>query len=178
MVSIKASKVLLHSVVATSALVGALATAPHATATERPAVTLSADADADTRLIAAEDPAAVSVAATTCGSEFNEVSAAKPLPEGTDPRLRRATLFTYISNKGNGRGCAILDNNTEGKKYMYLNVCDIDGKNCDTDSGYFTDYAGPVYVPSVACAPVTAKVGNSSSSLYINYKSRYIFPCN
>ncbi|MER0243556.1 hypothetical protein AAHZ94_16350 [Streptomyces sp. HSW2009] len=176
MVLISSSKVLLHSVVATSALVGALVSAPHATAIERPSVTLSASADADTRLIAAEDPAAISAAATLCGAGFDTVSGVKPLPEGTDPRLRLAALFTYINKSG--KGCAVLDNNAEGKKYMYLSVCDIDGKNCGTDSGYFTDHAGPVYVPKVACARVTAKAGNSPSKLYIDYTSKYVFPCN
>ncbi|WEV25683.1 hypothetical protein OYE22_11100 [Streptomyces sp. 71268] len=173
-------KLLLHSVVASSALLGALVTAPQAGATEKPiekpTVTLSADADANTRMIVAEDPSAVAAAATICGAGFDKVSQVKPLPEGVDPRERLAALFTYIGN--NGRGCALLDNNAVGKKYMHVGVCDIDGKNCDTDSGYFSEHAGPVYVPKVACAPVTAKAGQSPSSLYINFTSRYVFPCN
>ncbi|MET8244728.1 hypothetical protein ABZV31_10100 [Streptomyces sp. NPDC005202] len=41
-----------------------------------------------------------------------------------------------------------------------------------------SSYAGPVYVSSFACAPVTAKMGQSSTSLYIDYKSDYVFPCD
>jgi hypothetical protein len=72
----------------------------------------------------------------------------------------------------------ILDNNAGKSQYMYLKVCEWDGKtNRDKDSGIFSQYAGPVYISSFACAPVTAKMGQSSSSLYIDYKSEYIFAC-
>ncbi|WP_033320633.1 hypothetical protein [Streptomyces yerevanensis] len=37
--------------------------------------------------------------------------------------------------------------------------------------------AATVYVSSFACAPVTAKMGQTSSSLYIDYKSSRVFPC-
>lgn len=72
----------------------------------------------------------------------------------------------------------ILDNNVGASRYMYLKVCKVDGTGCDTDSGNFSSYAGPVYVSSFACAPVTAKMGTSSSSLFINYTNDYVFPCN
>lgn len=93
---------------------------------------------------------------------------------GTDPSERLATLFAY---ENGGKGCAILDNNVGESEYMYLKVCKTGGTGCDTDSGSFSEYAGPVYVSSFACAPVTAKMGSSSSNLYINYKSSYVFPC-
>lgn len=113
-------------------------------------------------------------AATVCGSAY-EFQSAIPLPEGTDPNLRLGTLFSYI---GNGKGCLILDNNVGASRYMYLSLCEWDGSNCDKDSGTFSQYAGPVYLENFACAKVKAKMGKSSSSLFIDYESEYVFPCN
>ncbi|NED90450.1 hypothetical protein G3I76_61520, partial [Streptomyces sp. SID11233] len=84
--------------------------------------------------------------------------------------------FTYI-NPNTGTGCLIFDNNTGPSQYMYLKVCKMDGTACKTDSGTFSEYAGPLYVTPSACAQVTAKMGKTSSSLYINYTSEYAFPC-
>ncbi|MFE4917747.1 hypothetical protein [Streptomyces sp. NPDC056661] len=138
------------------------------------AVQITRDADATTRAIAAADPQAVSAAATVCGTGY-ALSKGIPLPLGTDPNLRLATLFSY---QNAGKGCVILDNNVGASRYMSLKVCKVDGTGCDTDSGNFSSYAGPVYVSSFACAPVTAKMGTSSSSLFINYTNDYVFPCN
>ncbi|MFE1434033.1 hypothetical protein ACFW5G_16705 [Streptomyces griseoaurantiacus] len=167
----------LTAALRTAAVAAALATvgvaAPQAVAAQHPAPSVSAEADATTRAIATSDPQAVSAAATVCGSGYT-LNKAVPLPLGTDPNLRLGTLFSY----GNGgKGCAILDNNVGKSQYMYLRVCKIDGTGCDTDSGNFSEYAGPVYVSSFACAPVTAKMGSKSSSLYIDYTSEYVFPC-
>ncbi|MEU5032057.1 hypothetical protein [Streptomyces milbemycinicus] len=162
--------------VAAAALAATVLTAPSAVAAHGPEFQTSKKADAQTKSFVQANPQAVAAAATVCGSGFDQVSKVVPLPEGTDPRERLATLFSYINDSG--KGCAILDNNVGSARYMYLKVCDINGRNCDTDSGTFSQYAGPVYVPSVACAPVTAKMGKSSSDLSISYKSEYVFPCN
>ncbi|WP_344393218.1 hypothetical protein [Streptomyces vastus] len=111
--------------------------------------------------------------ANVCGSGYT-LRKAVPLPVGTAPSERLATLFAY---ENGGKGCAILDNNAGNTEYMYLKVCKVNGTGCDTDSGNFSQYAGPVYVSSFACAPVTAKMGQTSSSLYIDYKSDRVFPC-
>ncbi|KAK2763894.1 hypothetical protein FQN54_009512 [Arachnomyces sp. PD_36] len=127
--------------------------------------------------LAKRDPelhARATAAATVCGSGYSFQDAI-PLPEGTDPDMRLAMLFSY---ENNGNGCAILDNNTGPSQYMYIRVCNVDGSSCDTDSGTFSEYAGPVYVKSFACAEVTAKMGETSGSLYIDYQSDYVFPCN
>ncbi|CBF83162.1 uncharacterized protein ANIA_03218 [Aspergillus nidulans FGSC A4] len=113
-------------------------------------------------------------AATLCGSGYT-LDKAVPLPKGVDPDKRKATLFAYSNN---GKGCVFLDNNVGKKQYMSIKVCKVGGKNCDSDTGSFSQYAGPVYVSSFACAPVTAKMGSSSSNLYVNYKNDYVFPCN
>ncbi|MFF6911679.1 hypothetical protein [Streptomyces sp. NPDC012466] len=123
--------------------------------------------------VAAEQATASASAAGVCGTGYT-LRKAIPLPVGTDPSQRLATLFAY---ENGGKGCAILDNNVGKAQYMYLQVCKVDGTACDSDSGNFSEYAGPVYVSSFACAPVTAKMGSSSGSLYINYKSSYLFPC-
>lgn len=165
-----------------AALAAVAVTAPQAVAAQGPAPAVaakagaqavSAKADATTRAIAKSDPQAVA-AATVCGSGYTLLKAV-PLPLGTDPNLRLGTLFAY----GNGgKGCAILDNNVGKSQYMYLRVCKVDGTGCDTDTGNFSEYAGPVNVSSFACAPVTAKMGNTSGSLYIDYKSDTVFPCD
>ncbi|HUR08736.1 MAG TPA: hypothetical protein VM347_39780 [Nonomuraea sp.] len=159
--------------VAAAALAVAVLAAPQAVAVDKPEVSFTADADAATRALAQEDPAAAVAAATVCGTGY-ALSKAVPLPLGTDPQLRLATLFAY---ENGGKGCAILDNNFGASQYMSLKVCKVDGTGCDSDTGNFSSYAGPVYVSSFACAPVTAKMGETSSSLYINYKSDRIFPC-
>ncbi|WP_039934086.1 hypothetical protein [Streptomyces viridochromogenes] len=123
--------------------------------------------------VAAEQPAPAAAAATVCGSGYT-LSKAIPLPVGTDPSERLGTLFAY---ENGGKGCVILDNNVGRSQYMLVQVCKVGGTSCDKDAGNFSEYAGPVYVSSFACAPVTAKMGSSSSSLYINYKSDYVFPC-
>ncbi|WTP59967.1 hypothetical protein OHU07_25865 [Streptomyces phaeochromogenes] len=167
-------KAILRAVVATVALAAGVLTAPQAVAVDKPEVSISKDADATTRAIARADSAATVAAATVCGTGYT-LQRAVPLPVGTDPGERLATLFSY----GNGgKGCAILDNNFGSSQYMYLSVCKVGGTACDTDSGNFSQYAGPVYVSSFACAPVTAKMGRTSSNLYIDYKSSYVFPCN
>jgi hypothetical protein len=113
--------------------------------------------------------------ATICGSGYT-LDKAIPLPKGVDPNKRKATIYAY--GNGSGKGCVFLDNNVGKTQYMSIKVCKTGGGSCDTDAGNFGQYAGPVYVSSFACAPVTAKMGSSSSNLYINYKSDYVFPCN
>lgn len=112
-------------------------------------------------------------AATICGSGY-ELNKAIPLPKGTDPKQRLGTLYTYI---GKDKGCAILDNNVGKAQYMYVGVCDLNGKHCDKDSGAFSQYAGPIYISNFACAPLVAKMGQSSKSLYIDYKDEYGWAC-
>lgn len=112
-------------------------------------------------------------AATVCGSGY-KLRGATPLPKGTDPNMRLGNLFAYT--KGN-KGCVMLDNNTGPNQYMYLRACSLKDK-CDKDSGKFSEYAGPVYTPESVCSEVIAKMGKSSSNLYIDYKSEYVFACN
>ncbi|MFB8031095.1 hypothetical protein ACFQ6U_19590 [Streptomyces sp. NPDC056465] len=168
------SAVVTRTILAAVALAAAVLTAPQAVAADGPQVTVSAKADATTRAIARQDPQAAVAAATVCGTGY-ALNKAIPLPVGTDPSLRLATLFSYTNG---GKGCAIMDNNVGVSRYMSLKVCKVDGTGCDSDTGNFTEYAGPVYVSSIACAKVTAKMGTSSSSLFINYASDYVFPCN
>ncbi|MFC9633314.1 hypothetical protein ACFTY8_29595 [Streptomyces mirabilis] len=147
---------------------------PQAVAVDQPVVPVAEAADATTRAMVKADPQAAVAAATVCGTGY-KLFRAVPLPEGTDPRQRLAMLFSY---ENGGKGCAILDNNVGESQYMCLNVCKVDGTGCDKDSGNFFDYAGPVRVSSAGCAPVTAKMGQSPSSLYINFKTEYMFPCD
>ncbi|MFC8230502.1 hypothetical protein [Streptomyces sp. NPDC057287] len=167
------SAFVMRATLAAAAFAAAVLTAPQAVAADRPEVAFSATADATTRALAQADPQATAAAATVCGTGY-ALSKAIPLPVGTDPGLRLATLFSYTNG---GKGCAIMDNNVGVSRYMSLKVCKVDGTGCDSDTGNFTQYAGPVYVSSIACAKVTAKMGTSSSNLSINYSSDYVFPC-
>ncbi|MEU0149354.1 hypothetical protein ABZ119_25920 [Streptomyces sp. NPDC006288] len=162
----------MRAILAVTAL--AALTAPQAVAADRPGVSVSAEADATTLALAESDPRATAAAATVCGTGYT-LNKAIPLPVGTDPGMRLATLFSYTSG---GKGCAIMDNNVGVSRYMYLKVCKVDNTGCDTDSGNFSEYAGPVYVSSIACAKVTARMGTSSGNLFINYTNDYVFPCN
>ncbi|MDQ0752482.1 hypothetical protein QF034_006713 [Streptomyces africanus] len=146
-----------------------LRTALRATAT---ATVLTAAVLTAPGAVAAEQSPA-SASATVCGTGYT-LRKAIPLPLGVDPDLRKAMLFAY---ENGSKGCVILDNNVGRAQYMSVQICKVDGTACDPDTGTFSEYAGPVYVSSFACAPVTAKMGSSSGSLYINYKSSYVFPC-
>jgi hypothetical protein len=166
-------KAILRAAVAALALFSAVLVAPQAVAADTPNVPISRDADAVTRAIAQADRSAAAAAANVCGTGYT-LRKGIPLPLGTDPDLRLATLFSY---ENGGKGCVILDNNVGASRYMYLRVCKTGGTACDPDEGNFSEYAGPVYVSSFACAPVTAKMGRTSTSLFINYSSSYVFPC-
>ncbi|MFC5144549.1 hypothetical protein [Streptomyces aureoversilis] len=163
-----------RGVLVAAVMVSAVAATPYAVASDVPGMRVAADADATTRAIAQTEPQVVEAAATVCGAGYT-LRKAVPLPLGDPPRERLATLFAY---ENSGKGCAILDNNIGSKRYMYLKVCKVGGSSCDTNSGNFTEYAGPVRVSNFACAPVTAKMAKTSSSTpFINYKSDYVFPC-
>ncbi|KAL5364712.1 hypothetical protein BJX96DRAFT_179208 [Aspergillus floccosus] len=119
-----------------------------------------------------DDAALAARAATLCGSGY-ELDQAIPLPKGTDPDQRLATLYSYIGE----HGCLFLDNNVGKSQYMYLRLCEWDDTNCKKDTGYYSQYAGPVYLDNFACAKVTARMGGSSGSLYVDYDSDRVFPC-
>lgn len=161
-------------IAATAALLAVTVSAPQAVAADTPQVRISSKADAATRAFAQSEPQAVEAAANVCGAGYDLLKGT-PLPLGTEPSMRLGTLFTYISNT---KACAILDNNVGISQYMYLKVCAMGGTGCTTDSGNFSQYAGPVYVSDPLCAPVTARMGKTASTLYINYQSDYAFVCN
>ncbi|MES9523048.1 hypothetical protein [Streptomyces capoamus] len=163
----------LRAVTAAAMLTLGVLAVPQAMAADQPAAAVAKSADASTRALVKADPQAAAAAATVCGSGYT-LFRAVPLPEGTDPNQRLATLFSY---QNGSKGCAILDNNLGVSRYMYLHVCKVDGTGCATDSGSFTEYAGPVYVSASLCAPVTAKMGKSSSSLFFTFKTDYMFTC-
>ncbi|MER7928798.1 hypothetical protein ABTY96_37655 [Streptomyces sp. NPDC096057] len=93
---------------------------------------------------------------------------------GDEPSLRLAALC----HENKAKGCAILDINVSKYQYMYSHVCIVDNTGCSTDTGSFSEYAGPVYVASAVCAPVTGKTGATSGKLYINYTTEYMFSCD
>ena len=69
--------------------------------------------DAQTRAIAAEDPAAVSATATLCGSGYT-LEIAERLPDAS----RLGTLFTYTRSTTSMAGaCAVFDHNTTTAKH-------------------------------------------------------------
>ena len=138
--------------------------APQASAAESPAVSgvaVSPRADSATRAIAAANPETVRAAASLCGSSYRLYNAER-LPD----ERRFGTLFTY-DNGGLGPrnyACAVFDNNLGSTKYMKLKLCEnrISHPRCDVDAGYFSQYAGPVYMNN--CATTTAIMKNTKSS--------------
>lgn len=125
--------------------------------------------------VAVPSTPAAAASATVCGTgyEFND---AKALPSATN---RKATLFFYT--KGTS-ACAILDNNTDGAKYMDLQMYPGDTKSAgERDHGNFSEYAGPVHSSTLArggrCVTITALMKNTSSSTsnLVNWKGGYVF---
>ncbi|MEV5433332.1 hypothetical protein [Streptomyces sp. NPDC052701] len=97
--------------------------------------------DAQTRAVAAEDPAAVRATASLCGSGY-VLEIAERLPD----ERRFGTLFTYTKNSTSVSGaCAVFDNNLGTAKHMKLKLCpNKTGVSCKVDEGTFSQYAGPV----------------------------------
>lgn len=135
--------------------------APQAVAadTSQPSVKVSAQADATTRAIAAQNPEKVQAMAVLCGSGY-ELYSVDLLPDDR----RFGTLFSYVKG-GTGPSnyaCALFDNNLEGARYMKLKICEnkVSSPRCDTDEGNSAQYAGPVRMNN--CPEITAIMKNSS----------------
>ncbi|MFC7830706.1 hypothetical protein HUT15_37185 (plasmid) [Streptomyces sp. NA03103] len=183
---------MLRIVAPAAALVSVLASAPQAQAEEHTpsrtsmlvpgtSVKFSENGarDAQTRAIAAEDPAAVSATATLCGSGY-ELEIAERLPDAS----RLGTLFTYTRITTSVVGsCAVFDNNTTTAKHMKLKLCpNRAGVACKVDEGTFSQYAGPVKGEGNHdsgwgdCARVTAVMW--SGSVAIIDRVRYVAACD
>ncbi|MQY38322.1 hypothetical protein SRB17_63350 [Streptomyces sp. RB17] len=137
----------------------------------------SAARDAQTRALAAADPAAVRAGGLLCGSGY-KLASVEPLPDSR----RFGTLFTYIKEvtaPAMSGACAVFDNNLGAKKHMKLKLC---WTTCKTDEGSFSDYAGPVKYESNAdtfqprCAMVTALMWEGSVAI-IN-RERHVDACD
>lgn len=146
------------------AALGVAAPQAHADPSPR-AAEVTAGANAETRALAAAHPGEVRAAAVVCGGGY-VLDNAQRLPTNEQ---RLATLFTYrIPTDGdpnNEPTCAILDNNTSTRKWMKLKMCSnwiADG--CAEDTGYFTQYAGPVYRARGGCGKVYAIMKESQNS--------------
>ncbi|MGW6455705.1 hypothetical protein ACWF94_07205 [Streptomyces sp. NPDC055078] len=123
---------------------------------------ISPEAKSPTRAIAADDPEAAVAAAGVCGAGYT-LYYAERLPD----ERRFGTLFIYTKpGAGNDQPvCSIFDNNMGVAKWMKIKLCSnyiADG--CTTDSGTFSQYAGPVYQTRGGCGKVTAIMKNSASS--------------
>ncbi|MGW7252742.1 hypothetical protein [Streptomyces sp. NPDC054834] len=156
---------LLPALALSTAVISSVFAAPQALAQEsKPApakvsitkVGLAPTANAQTRALAAANPAAVRAAATLCGSGY-KLARAEQLPDSR----RFGTLFTYAkyTTGGTDGACAVFDNNTGSKKHMKLKLC---WTTCKVDEGTYSEYAGPVKYESSAstfqpnCAVVNA----------------------
>ncbi|MEU7055198.1 hypothetical protein [Streptomyces sp. NPDC046197] len=161
----------LRAGTAAAAVLAAVAVAaPQAVAAEQS--TSSASQQSGTA-VRAEHGDAAAVGAATCGTGYHLVSSwALTKPDHTHV----ATLNGY---ENGDKGCAILANDQGSKQYMSLSLCKPDGTHCDTDSGMFSEYAGPMHVTGgTLCAPVIVKMGPSSSSLYLDFKNSLLFNCD
>lgn len=151
---------------AAAVLAAVAVAAPQAAAAEKPASSVSGQSDAAARAAAA---------ANVCGNGYH-LTQTTPLVTPTDHSRTVATLYSY--EKGDDKGCAVLGNNKGSKQYMYLGLCKWNEIDCDTNSGMFSEYAGPVYVSDKFCAVATVKMGQSSSSLYLDFKNNHLFLCD
>ncbi|MEV5877245.1 hypothetical protein AB0L75_24010 [Streptomyces sp. NPDC052101] len=146
-------------------------TAPQVAAADQAVPSISGKADQHTKAIAAANPKGVAAGATVCGTGYN-LYKADMLPDSS----RLGTLFVYV--KGNNPSsndaptCAILDNNTVGKKWMKIKLCsNYTAEGCASDAGVYSQYAGPVYRNHGGCGTVTSLMSSttsSSSTLLIN----------
>ncbi len=152
--------------------------APQASAVEQPVpgVKISAKASKETVAFAKASPKVAASGANVCGAGY-VLNSAVPLPKGTDPKMRLATLFNYTKG-GNDSGCSIYDNNTGKAQNMYLQVCASMKGACQEDKGRFSEYAGPVRTNEPVCATVTAYITTSSGVRIADYKSEYAYLCN
>ncbi|MGY0056875.1 hypothetical protein ACWY4P_09950 [Streptomyces sp. LZ34] len=125
---------------------------------------VSARADAATRSIAAQDPQKVSVMASLCGSDYELISAER-LPDE-----RRYGTLSYVKGGAgpSNYACALFDNNLGGSLYMKLKICEnkASSPRCDTDEGYFSQYAGPVRMNN--CPEITAIMKDSKGQAIID----------
>lgn len=149
---------------ASIAALGVAAPQAHADPSPR-AAEVTAGANAETRALAAAHPREVRAAAVVCGEGY-VLDNGYRLPTNEQ---RLATLFTYrIPTGGNPNDeptCAIMDNNLSVRKWMKLKLCSnwiADG--CAEDSGYFTQYAGPVYRARGGCGKVYAIMKDTPNS--------------
>ncbi|MFI7408936.1 hypothetical protein ACIBU0_09745 [Streptomyces sp. NPDC049627] len=154
-------------------------TAPQVAAADQPVAGVSAKADKNTKAIAAAKPRSVARAGNVCGTGY-KLYKAEQLPDSR----RFATLFVYVKGdnpaSNNAPTCAILDNNLGSAKWMKIKLCSnwtADG--CESDSGVFSQYAGPVYRARGGCGTVTALMKNSTSdSVYIVNRKTDSTNCN
>ncbi|CAM5707188.1 hypothetical protein [Streptomyces purpurascens] len=184
-------RTLTRAIAPAAALVAVLATAPlasaegpvptsHSTVVPGTSVELSEAGvrDAQTRAVAAENPAAVRATASLCGSGY-ELENAERLPDAR----RFGTLFTYTKHTTSKDGaCAVFDNNLGTAKKMKLKLCpNLTDAPCKVDEGTFSQYAGPVKYEttgrdSVDCAEVTAIMWSSGVPIIDRVKS--VAPCD
>ncbi|GGP32675.1 hypothetical protein GCM10018980_74370 [Streptomyces capoamus] len=153
----------LRACAAAAATLAAVAvSAPHAVAAEKPTPSAS-------------QPSVTEAVTNVCGTGYQQTAAWR-LTAPADPSKTVATLYGY---ENGDKGCAILGNNQDSKQYMSLSLCKSDGTHCDTDSGMFSEYAGPVRVADKFCATVSVKMGKSASSLYLEFKDNpHLFLCD
>ncbi|MFJ5549625.1 hypothetical protein [Streptomyces sp. NPDC093225] len=160
-----------------AALAATALAGPQAVAADAPRVALAKNADAQTKAFVKAFPRAAMASGTACGADY-KLTTAIPLPKGTDPKMRLATLFTYTKG-GNQVGCAILDNNMGSKSYkLKVQACDSWGKNCQTDEGNFLNYAGPVRTTDPVCGVLTATMWSSAGYELFNYKTQSGWLCD
>ena len=161
-----------------AALVAAGALLTPASAAEQPTapkVSVAADANAETRAWAAAEPEAAAAAATECGGNYNTLV----YIDGNLPGDGNGDDGSMAAYAGGGLLCVIFRNETPGNaNYMFLQACPGTGASsaCGTDDGYYTKYAGPLYIStgSGGCWTASYKMLTEAEDRYlINGKRSY-----
>ncbi|MET7476693.1 hypothetical protein ABZT17_20280 [Streptomyces sp. NPDC005648] len=162
--------VLAATVAATAAML-----TPASAAGVTPEVTVASNADAGTRAWAVAHPQEVVAQSTECGGNYNTLV----YIDGNLPGDVNGDDGSMAAYAGGGLLCVIFKNETPGKaNYMFLQACPGTSASsaCGTDDGYYSKYAGPVYISqgTGGCWTASYKMKTEAEDRYlINGKRSY-----
>ncbi|CAL9664700.1 hypothetical protein [Streptomyces sp. Tu 3180] len=169
-------KRILGMLAATTAAMGALLTPASAAGQPvTPKVTVAADADSETRAWAAANPQEAVAQATECGGNYNTLV----YIDGDLPGDVNGDDGSMAAYAGGGLLCVIFKNETPGNaNYMFLQACPGTSASsaCGTDDGYYSEFAGPLYISqgTRGCWTASYKMKTEAEDRYlINGKRSY-----
>ncbi|MGW4375982.1 hypothetical protein ACWEJ7_20210 [Streptomyces albidoflavus] len=144
---------LIAAFVAVLALMGwtgqaVAADTPSVTATRSDGATvrLSSDANAGAAEWATANTQAMAAASNACGGAYTTLNYVDSRLPGDNTGEDNGSMLGYV---GGGYQCLVFVNETPGgANYMYFQACPgtTASSACGKDAGYFSSYAGPLYI--------------------------------